>query len=79
METTKVKILKEIEAEISSFDGDIGEDDRFMSLTIHECTTCHWRFIGEVERYGYGYDSQGQQTPDYCPMCGRKIEDNFAD
>ena len=76
--TTKVKFLKEIEAEISNYDGELGEDENLMSLSLFECCSCHWRFIGVVERYGYGYDSEGRQTPDYCPVCGRKIEDEFA-
>lgn len=78
METTKVKVLKEIEVEIlNPNEGE--EDESLVSLSVYECGTCHWRFIGDVERYGYGYTSQSQQTPDFCPMCGREIEDEFIE
>lgn len=39
--------------------------------------SCHWRFIGDCNREGYGYTCEGTQTPNYCPMCGRKIEDEI--
>lgn len=56
-------------------DEDVGEDEKLKSISIYECCSCHWIFAGDCERYGYGYTSQSTQTPNYCPMCGAKIED----
>lgn len=76
METTKVKFLHELEA-IRQDEG-LGEDEHFVSFSVHECMKCHWKFIGDCERHGYGYTSQSVQTPNYCPMCGTKFEDEMA-
>lgn len=76
-EITKVKFITEINAEIDN--DEIPEDERFTSFSLYECFSCHWRFYGDIVRFGYGYDSEGKQTPDYCPGCGKKIEDEFAE
>jgi len=72
----EIKIIKESEVEL--LDDDINEDDKVISQLICECTNCHWRFIGDCYRFGYGYTSQGTQIPNYCPMCGGKITDDIA-
>lgn len=76
--TTKVRYIGEMEATITN-DDEIPEDERGISISIYECCKCHWRFFGDSERHGYSHDSEGVQTPNYCPMCGRKIEDEFAE
>ena len=78
MSETKVKFLKELTGIIDG-DMDEGEDERTFGFTVYECCSCHWRFIGDCDRTGYGYDWQGVQTPNYCPMCGRKISDEMED
>jgi predicted Zn-ribbon and HTH transcriptional regulator len=72
-EGTKVKFLKEIDVVIQ--DDELDEDERNASFSICECMKCHWKFIGECERHGYGFTSQGVQIPDFCPMCASKIVD----
>lgn len=57
----KVKVVKEVTAE----DCLIG---------VLECGECHWKFIGDCERHGYGFTSESVDTPNFCPMCGTKIE-----
>lgn len=74
---TKIKFLRELDVMLQ--DDDIDEDERITSFAVCECVKCHWRFIGDCERYGYGFTSQGVQIPDYCPMCGSKIEDTLED
>ncbi len=75
--TTKIKIIKELDVEI--LDEEIDKDERITSFLICECSSCHWRFAGDSKRYGYGYTSEGVQTPNYCPMCGKKIEDEIEE
>ncbi len=77
METTKVKFLSEIDVVVQ--DEEIDEDDRHASFTICECMKCHWRFVGDCHRFDYGYTSEGTQIPNYCPMCGTKIDDELVD
>jgi rubrerythrin len=78
LETVKVKFLREIEVMLQ--DEEIDEDERLTSFSICECMKCHWKFIGECERHGYGgYTSQGVQIPNFCPMCGGKISDELAE
>lgn len=72
-----VKFITELDVDLTN--EDIEDDDRATSFTIYECCKCHWRFVGECNRYGYGYTSEGVQTPNYCPMCGGKIEDCIED
>lgn len=74
MSETKIKFITEIEATITNND-DIPEDEKDIAVSIYECCKCHWRFFGESVRYGYGYDSESVQAPNYCPMCGAKIVD----
>ncbi len=69
---TKVKFLKEIDVKLQDESID---DERDTSFSLCECLKCHWKFIGECERHGYGFTSQGVQIPNFCPMCGSKIED----
>lgn len=76
METTKIKFLNEYLLEIH--DESVDFDDSLISLSLYECDICYWRFYGDSERC-VGHVSQAQQAPNYCPMCGRKIEDNFAE
>lgn len=73
-EKTNIKIIKEMDIQIINEELE-NEENSYWSLSVLECTTCHWTFIGDVDRYGYGYTSESQDTPDYCPMCGRKIEE----
>ncbi|MED1948974.1 hypothetical protein [Brevibacillus centrosporus] len=75
--TTKVKFIKELDAILQ--DEDMDEDEAFVSFTILECMTCHWKFIGDCQRHGYGFTSEGTQVPNYCPMCGTKIDDEMAE
>ncbi|MDX8367893.1 hypothetical protein [Cytobacillus sp. IB215665] len=70
--TVKVKFQKELEVVIQ--DDEIDEEDRLTSFTILECMGCHWIFNGDCERFGYGFTSQSTQIPNYCPMCGSKLE-----
>lgn len=77
METAKVKVLQEIDAMLQ--DEEINEADRFVSFTACECMECHWTFIGDCEREGYGYTSQSQQVPNFCPMCGSKFVDSLIE
>ena len=77
MESTKVKFLREIDVILQ--DEEINEDERHTSFTACECMKCHWKFIGDCERHGYGYTSEGTQIPNYCPMCGTKFDGEMAD
>lgn len=70
-EKTDIKLINELEVEIQN--EDTYDDERFTTFMVFECMSCHWRFIGDVSRSGYGYTCEGQDTPDYCPMCGREI------
>ncbi|HEY3424821.1 MAG TPA: hypothetical protein VGL27_08505 [Negativicutes bacterium] len=76
-EKTKIRIIKELDVEL--LDDSVDEDEKIISLLICECVTCHWRFAGDCNRFGYGYTSEGVQTPYYCPMCGKEIEDVIED
>jgi rubrerythrin len=52
------------------------DNSNLMSLSLYECCACHWRFFGDVVRFGHeGFDSQSQEIPNFCPMCGREIEE----
>ena len=77
METTKVKFIKELI--LKTLDDDTYEEENIFGLTVYECMKCHWRFTGDCGRSGYGYTHQEQQTPNYCPMCGIKIDDEFEE
>ena len=71
MSNTGVKFIREIDT-MSRY---AEEEDNGLNQTIFECYNCHWRFVGDCIRYGYeGYDWQRVQMPNYCPMCGKKIE-----
>nr|WP_150959324.1 hypothetical protein [Aneurinibacillus sp. XH2] len=69
----KVEFLREIDVLLQ--DDDISDDDRLVSYTVCECMTCNWTFIGDCERQGRGYTSEGTQIPNFCPMCGNKFDD----
>lgn len=69
METTKIKVLREIDVAIQG--EEIDEDDRYATFTICECLKCQWRFIGTCHN---GYTDAGTLIPEYCPMCGTKID-----
>jgi rubrerythrin len=71
METTEIKFIKDMIVEITN--EDLDDDERDISLSVYECCSCHWRFIGNASRCGYGYDSEDYQAPNYCPMCGKEI------
>ncbi|MEE3950730.1 hypothetical protein [Peribacillus frigoritolerans] len=73
----KVKFIREIDVVLQ--DEEIDEDERNTSFTVYECMKCHWKFVGDCERHGYGFTSEGVQAPDYCPMCGAKISDTLED
>lgn len=77
MKTTKVKFIREIEALWQGVDTD--DESRDMSLTVCECMNCHWAFIGDCERQGYGFTNQGVQVPNFCPMCGSKFDDELLE
>lgn len=72
-EKTNIKLVEYMKIEI--LNEDLNEDDRFVIESIYECCNCHWRFVGGYEKYGYGYTSESTDLPNYCPMCGCKIED----
>lgn len=76
MNITKVKFLREIEAERKDIED---PDERGMSLTVCECMHCHWTFIGDCERTGHGFTCEGTQVPNYCPMCGSKFDDDLLE
>jgi DNA-directed RNA polymerase subunit RPC12/RpoP len=78
MDKTNIKLIKEMEIQITNEEFD-DEEESFTTQLVLECMHCHWRFVGEVIRYGYGYTSEAQDTPNYCPMCGRKINDMLED
>ena len=67
---TGTEVVKYLNVEIQ----DDSTEDSEMSFTILECTSCHWRFTGECQRYGYGYTSETTEEPNFCPMCGREID-----
>jgi rubrerythrin len=69
--TTQVIFIKELDLHINN--EDVPDDDRDIALSLYECLSCHWQFYGDVVKYGGCFDYEGKQTPDYCPMCGRKI------
>ncbi|MCK2000816.1 hypothetical protein MZM54_05360 [[Brevibacterium] frigoritolerans] len=73
----KVKIIREIDVVLQ--DEELNEDERNTSFTVCECMKCHWKFIGECERHGYGFTSEGVQIPNFCPMCGSEISDTLED
>ncbi|MEK3784116.1 hypothetical protein [Paenibacillus sp. FSL R5-0810] len=77
MKTAKVKFIREIEALRQGVDTD--DESRDMSLTVCECMNCHWTFIGDCERQGYGFTNQGVQVPNFCPMCGSKFDDDLLE
>lgn len=53
---------------------DVVTDDMCIEdFNFCECMNCHWRFIGDAQRYGYGYTSEGTDLVNFCPMCGKKI------
>ena len=72
---TKIKIIKELEVELTG--EEVDEDENLVSFLICECMNCHWRFTGDCNREGYGYTSQGVQTPNFCPMCGKELDDEI--
>lgn len=69
---TNIQLLKTMDIEI--LDEAINIPD-FTTLGVYECCHCHWRFIGDCERYDYGYTSETTEVPNFCPMCGFEIED----
>lgn len=74
MKNTKIKLVTELEAEITN-ESIKNEDDRFVTIKVYECCECHGRFVGEVNRSVDGYNSQGTQTPNFCPTCGEKLHE----
>lgn len=76
-DAVKVKFLREVDVELQ--DSSIDEDSRRTSYTACECMKCLWQFIGDCQRFGYGYTSEGVQIPNYCPMCGSKFEDELLE
>lgn len=72
MDKTIVKFLGEMTVEIQ--DKEISNDERVIALSTWECQKCLWGFFGDCERHGFGYNSEGTQVPNFCPMCGAKIE-----
>lgn len=70
MDKTNIRFVAEIDAIITNDD----IDEKELNQSVYECCSCHWRFAGDCMRYDCGYDWEGVQTPNYCPMCGRKID-----
>lgn len=55
---------------------DVVTDDMHIDeFNFYECTSCHWRFIGDAQRYNCGFTSEGTDLFNFCPMCGKEIED----
>lgn len=77
MKDSQVKFLREIDVWL--LNTDIPEDERVMLLTVCECMKCHWTFIGDCERQGYGFTDQGVQVPNFCPMCGSKFDGDLLE
>ena len=71
--STKVKLIKKIEFEVC--DNKLSKNERHISLSMYECMSCHWRFYADIVRFGFGYNSEYKNKPDFCPGCGRKIDD----
>lgn len=71
MGKTFIKFIKEIDSIITN--ENLEEDEKELNQTIYQCISCNWRFVGDCIRYGQGY-SEGVQTPNYCPMCGKEIK-----
>lgn len=71
--STSVKLLKKIEFDVC--DNKLSGDERHISLSMYECVSCHWQFYADIVRFGYGFNSEYQQKPNFCPGCGRKIDD----
>lgn len=72
---TKIKVLKALQVQILN-DGieDFNEEDRITEIPAYKCEKCGWMFYGDCVREGYGYDYEMQETPNFCPMCGIKID-----
>lgn len=52
------------------------EDMEVDDFNFYECTNCHWRFVGDAQRFMHnGYTQESTDLVNYCPMCGKKIED----
>jgi rubrerythrin len=77
VETTKVKFIRELDVWL--LNTEFSEDERTTSFTICECMKCHWTFVGDCNRQGYGYTNQGVQVPNYCPMCGSKFDGDLLE
>jgi rubrerythrin len=71
--STKAKLIKKIEFEVC--DDKLSKNERYICLSMYECTSCHWRFYADIVRFGFGYNSEYKDKPDFCPGCGRKIDD----
>jgi len=71
--TTKAKFIKKIEFEVC--DNYLSKSERQISLSMYECTSCHWRYYADIVRFGFGYNSEYKNKPNFCPGCGRKIDD----
>ncbi|WP_432408294.1 hypothetical protein [Wukongibacter sp. M2B1] len=73
MDKTNIKFINEIDVDITTEDDN---EPQIMTLSVYECEACHWRFVGDCNRYGHGYTSEGVQSPNYCPMCGERIKES---
>ncbi|NLY18802.1 MAG: hypothetical protein GX045_07610 [Clostridiaceae bacterium] len=70
--SAKAKFIKKIEFEIC--DNELSKNERQISLSMYECTSCHWRYYADIVRFGFGYNSEYKNKPNFCPGCGRKID-----
>lgn len=69
-ESTTIKEIAQLDVLILTDGEDVPSTEN-----IYKCNDCGWRFTGTCERYGHGYDEETVDTPNFCPMCGKKIED----
>ncbi len=69
---TKIKYLKSI---CIPFENEENFSEDGYSVSVYECLGCHWRFIGDADRYDYGYDTESTEIPNFCPMCGKEIDE----
>ncbi|RDY22862.1 hypothetical protein CHF27_011110 [Romboutsia maritimum] len=54
---------------------DVATDNILVEeFNFYECVSCHWRFIGDAQRYNCGFIYEGTDLFNFCPMCGKKIE-----
>lgn len=71
--SAKAKLIKKVEFEVC--DDNLSKSERKIYLSMYECTECHWRYYADIVRFGFGYDAEYKNKPNFCPGCGSKIYD----